>query len=226
MVDATKSTPWEVPVLMTIGALWGLAEAGVGYGLRGVCNNEMSGSIMTGLAFFFIASGAGFSRRPSGFLLILAVVLVLKIVDAALLQLPILHGAIANPMFAFCVEVFAFALILLLAADLYKAGWLRRSLSGAMVALAAANLFPLVGHVTGIPACVMPGTAYPASLYYAPLAVGIALISTPVGFHFGTVLRRSLEAASPRLTYGKLFIAATAAVSLSAILLIDLFLKR
>jgi hypothetical protein len=58
-------------------------------------------------------------------------------------------------------------------------------LGGALAALVAVNLFPLVKFATGIPACVVAGTGYPQALYYAPFAIGLALITVPLGFLAG-----------------------------------------
>jgi len=63
---------------------------------------------------------------------------------------------------------------------------------GGMAALLAVNLFPLVKYVTGVPACVVPGTGYPLSLYYAPLAVFLSFLTVPLGAWVG-VKSQSLE---------------------------------
>src|SRR4030065_519775 len=56
---------------------------------------------------------------------------------------------------------------------------------GAGGVLLVLNLFPLVRFATGIPACVYPGTGYPLSLYYAPIAVGLSFLTVPLGFWIG-----------------------------------------
>ena len=60
-----------------------------------------------------------------------------------------------------------------------------RGLLGGLTALIAVNVFPLVKFATGIPACVVPGTAYPLSLYYAPIAIGVSLFTVPLGWLAG-----------------------------------------
>jgi len=42
-----------------------------------------------------------------------------------------------------------------------------------------------VKFVTGIPACVAAGTSVPLSIYYAPLAIFLALFTIPLGFWLG-----------------------------------------
>jgi len=64
-----------------------------------------------------------------------------------------------------------------------------QALTGGMAALLAVNLFPLVKYATGIPACVFPGTGYPLSLYYLPLAVSLSFVTVPFGFWLGAKIR-------------------------------------
>jgi len=64
-----------------------------------------------------------------------------------------------------------------------------QALLGAMAALLAVNLFPLVKYATGIPACVVQGTGYPLSLYCAPLAVFLSSVTVPLGLWAGVKIR-------------------------------------
>mgnify|MGYP000665945696 CR=1 FL=1 len=52
---STKPFPKWVPQVVVLGALWGLAEAALGLGLE-KCASLASGSIMTGVALFFIGA--------------------------------------------------------------------------------------------------------------------------------------------------------------------------
>ena len=181
MVKIPKST-WG-PVL-ALGALWGVAEAGLGMGLR-QCAAQVSGALMTGVALFFMAAGRRLAGRAAAVAVMVGTAAVFKLFDALLLGLPVRHGAVANPIFAFLVEGAAFVVVLaLLRRDLVDKH-LGRGLLGGLAALIAVNVFPLVKFATGIPACVVPGTAYPLSLYYAPLAVGISLVTVPLGWLAG-----------------------------------------
>jgi len=181
MIKIPRST-WG-PVL-ALGALWGVAEAGLGMGLR-QCASVVSGSLMTGVALFFLAAGRRLAGRATAVAVMVGTAAVFKLFDALLLGLPVRHGAVANPMFAFVMEGVAFlAILALLRRDLAEKH-LGRGLLGGLTALLAVNLFPLVKVATGIPACVVPGTAYPLSLYYAPLAVGVSLLTVPLGWLAG-----------------------------------------
>ena len=181
MVKIPKST-WG-PVL-ALGAIWGVAEAGLGMGLR-QCAAQVSGALMTGVALFFMAAGRRLAGRAVAVAVMVGTAAVFKLFDALLLGLPVRHGAVANPIFAFVVEGAAFVVVLaLLRRDLVDKH-LGRGLLGGLAALIAVNVFPLVKFATGIPACVVPGTAYPLSLYYAPLAVGISLVTVPLGWLAG-----------------------------------------
>jgi len=182
-------------IVVMLGAVWGLSEAGLGMWLRS-CASFMSGSIMTGVALFFIAATWILSRRILGVALLVAIACLFKMFDALLLSLPILHGAVGNPIFAFLMEGLAFLVLLFIYAEKQKHKTGRQAILGGMSALLAVNLFPLVKFATGVPACVYPGTTTPLSLYYAPLAVILSCVTVPLGFWAAakiTVLETKLE---------------------------------
>jgi hypothetical protein len=183
----------NVSVLVALGAVWGLAEAGVGMYLRGTCAATYTGSLMTGGAIFFLAAGLSYSRRLYSPVLLLVVASAFKLFDAYLLRLPVLHGAVANPMFAFVTEVAALLLLFKIIDSRLLAKPHGRMMLGGLAALVAVNLFPLVKYVTGIPACVYPGTNYPLSLYYAPIAIAISAATCPLGMAAGETLARVLS---------------------------------
>lgn len=171
-------------IVVILGAVWGLSEAALGMGLRS-CASFVSGSIMTGAALFFIATSWVVSRRILGVALLIVVACLFKMFDAFLLSLPVLHGAVANPIFAFIMEGAAFLVLITLINKKLKQKKAGQAILGGLTALLAVNLFPLVKYATGIPACVFPGTGYPLSLYYAPLAVSLSLVTVPLGFLVG-----------------------------------------
>lgn len=180
-----KPTPkTHLGILVMLGAVWGLSEAGLGMGLRS-CAASVSGSLMTGVALFFVAAGWVLSRRIFGVVLLVAMAALFKMFDALLLSYPIQHGAIANPIFAFIMEGAAFIIIVALVKNRLSQKPAGQALLGGMAALLAANLFPLVRYATGIPACVMAGTGYPLSLYYVHFAVLVSAITVPLGFWLG-----------------------------------------
>ncbi|MFB0565111.1 MAG: hypothetical protein ACETWK_05465 [Candidatus Aminicenantaceae bacterium] len=178
-------------IVVMLGAVWGLSEAALGMGLRG-CASFVSGSVMTGVALFFIASGWIVTRHVLGVALLIIIASLFKMFDALLLSLPLLHGAVANPIFAFLMEGAAFLVLVSIVREKLKNKAVGQAVLGGMAALVAVNLFPLVKYATGVPACVFPGTGYPLSLYYAPLAVGISFITVPAGVWIGSKVE-SLE---------------------------------
>jgi len=178
MPKKSASAQWNL--LIMIGAVWGLAEAGLGLGLER-CASLASGSIMTGVAFLFLATGWTVASRGISLVLLVVVAGLFKMFDALLLSLPLHHGAVANPIFAFMMEGLAFFILISLVSEgLKKKAW-GQALTGGLAAVLAANLFPLTKYATGIPACVYPGTSFPLSLYFLPLAVAVSVITVPLG---------------------------------------------
>jgi hypothetical protein len=114
-----------------------------------------------------------------------ALVTLMKLFDALLLSLPVKHGAVANPIFAFWAEALAFLVVVAIMKEALARKTHGQAALGAGAALLAVNLFPLVKLITGIPACVYTGTGYPLSLYYAPIAVGLSFLTVPFGFWLG-----------------------------------------
>ena len=176
-----KTPPSALGFLIVCGSVWGLTEAGLGLALES-CAKLASGSIMTGVGLFFIAAAWARTKRISGPALVVGLALAFKLFDALLLGLPIKHGAVANPMFAFVTEGLALLIIVPFLADAWKRKAVGRAFLGGTSALLAVNLFPLVKFATGIPACVVAGGTTPLALYHAPLAVGISMITVPLGF--------------------------------------------
>ncbi len=179
-----KSSGSYLGIVIMLGAVWGLSEAALGMGLRS-CASAMSGSIMTGVALFFIATCWAVSRNVLSIALLVIIASLFKMFDALLLSLPIIHGAVANPIFAFIMEGAAFVVIVALVKDRLLQKTTGQAISGGLAALLAVNLFPLVKYATGIPACVIAGTGYPLSLYYAYIAVALSLATVPLGVLVG-----------------------------------------
>jgi len=196
------SSPQFANIVM-LGAVWGFAEAGLGLGLQ-KCASLASGSIMTGVAFLFIAAAWVLTRRALGIVLMVGLVTIMKLFDASLLSLPVKHGAVANPIFAFWMEALAFLVVIAVIRESLARKKHGQAALGAGAALLAVNLFPLVKFATGIPACVFAGTGFPLSLYYAPIAVGLAMIMVPAGFRLGERIAVS-ESAHEAFVRGKAF---------------------
>jgi hypothetical protein len=190
---AKETKKFNLSLLIAVAALWGLVEAGLGMYLRGSCAPTVTGSLMTGAALFFAAVGLAYSRRLWAPVIMLLVVTIFKSFDAFLLHLPFKHGAVANPIFAFITEVVALIFIFWILDKELRNKVSGKALMGGLSALVAVNLFPLVKYFSGIPACVYPGTQYPLALYFAPLAIGISMITVPVGFVAGERLAALFE---------------------------------
>ena len=179
-------------VAVMLGSVWGLSEAALGMGLRS-CASLVSGSLMTGVALFFIAAAWVVGKRASQVVLLIIIASLIKMFDAFLLSLPIRHGAVANPIFAFFVEGLAFLVL----AGIIKGALVERRTGQAILgggsALVAVSLFPLVRLATGIPACIYPGTRIPLSIYFGPMAVALSVFTVPLGFWAGEKFRATAE---------------------------------
>ena len=186
-MDKTLSKPY-LGMIVVLGSVWGLSEAALGMGLRS-CAAFVSGSIMTGAALFFLAAGWMVSRKAFGVFLMVLIVAFFKMFDALLLSLPLRHGAIGNPIFAFFMEAAAFVIIVSIIRETLIKKPAGQALLGGLSAVLAANLFPLVKYATGVPACVVAGTGYPLSLYYIHFAVLVSIITVPLGIWVGLKAR-------------------------------------
>jgi len=180
---------------IALGSVWGLSETALGLGIQ-KCASYVSGSLMTGVALFFIAAAWASYRHFLGIVLVVLVASLFKLFDALLLSLPVLHGAVANPIFAFFLEGLALFILVMV----FKKGFLEKKKGqaalGGTSALLAVGLFPLVKFATGIPACVYPGTGIPLSVYYGPLAVVLSILTVPLGFLAAEKIQSAAEASS------------------------------
>lgn len=175
-------------IIVILGAVWGVSEAALGMGLRS-CASVLSGSVMTGVALFFIAACWAVTQSVGGIILLVVIASLFKLFDALLLSLPVLHGAVANPIFAFFMEGIAFIVIISIIKGTLLKKTAGQAVTGGLAALMAVNLFPLVKYATGIPACTAAGTGYPLSLYYAYVAVAFSLATVPLGLWTGEKIR-------------------------------------
>ncbi len=217
----TKS---HLGIVVMLGSVWGLSEAVLGMGLR-TCSSLVSGSLMTGVALFFITAGFVVTGRVIGVALLIIIASLFKMFDALLLSLPIQHGAIGNPIFAFFMEGFAFLVIVTIVKETLKQKKAGQAIMGGGSAFVAVGLFPLVKFATGIPACVYPGTGIPLSIYFAPLAVALSIFTVPLGFLAGEKLRATaaeFEMTSQRKTPRRIVTPATLILCLAIVVFIRL----
>jgi len=176
----------KLGLILLLGSAWGFSEMLLGLGLQS-CARLVSGSIMTAVALFFLAAGLAVTRRVEAAGLLVVMAVLFKMFDAALLSLPVRSGAVANPIFAFATE--ALALVVLTSAiPAWKNAAKGRVRLGGASGLASAAVFPLVGLVTGVPACLLPGTSLPLAWVFAPIAAGLSALTVPLGFALGEKL--------------------------------------
>ena len=220
MSQTPSRTNWA-PILV-LGSLWGLSEAAMGMYLR-QCASTVSGSLMTGAALFFLAAAWVMAPRAGTLAVMVLIASVFKLFDALLLGLPVLHGAVANPIFAMVLEGAAFLLIVSIIREALVRTFAGRSLAGGLTALVAVSAFPLVRFATGIAACVVAGTSIPLSLYYAPVAIALSALTVPLGFAAGARLAALETRLSPAaLAALRRLSPAVAALSLAALALLRL----
>jgi hypothetical protein len=183
--------------IIMIGSVWGLVEATVGIGLRGSCARFLSGSLLTGTSLLFFSCAYTLSRRLLFVAMLPVIAGLFRLYAGLLLRQPIISGAVANPLYAFFMEALAFCAVIYLIKRSHVTSVFGGSLAGMTAAVLAANLFLPVKWVTGIPACVVPGTSFPLCIWGLPVAVGVAAVSTPLGLALGAWLRRWLLARRP-----------------------------
>ncbi|MCF8226560.1 MAG: hypothetical protein K9J30_11845 [Bacteroidales bacterium] len=178
-----KITATHLSIALIAGSIWGFTEVALGAGLRS-CAHLVSGSLMTGVALFFIAGTWSATRNILVPLLTVLIASIFKLFDAALLSLPVMSGAIGNPVFAFILEGLAFVALIMLFRNIK---WKRSSavLLGAGTAMIAVGLFPLVKFATGVPACIYPNTSIPLSIYFSPIAIAFSALTVPLGLFAG-----------------------------------------
>jgi len=172
----------DFKILLAAGAVWGVTEVIMGTWLNG-CATMFSGAIMTGLAFFYMSLTWSATRKILPLLLMLVLVILFKMLNALLLSLPVTHGSVMNPAFAFVMQTIGFLLMILIFRKLFFQRLNTRIMTGIGAAAVAVLLFPFAGHFTGSAACLAAGTQIPLSIYTSPLAIGIACITVPLGYH-------------------------------------------
>ncbi len=170
--------------IIALGAVWGLAECALGAGLQ-ACARSISGSLMTGVALFFIAAAWATSKKALDVALLVGIAVLFKMFDALLLGLPVGSGAVANPAFAFVLEGAAFLVAAVCVGRSRGERTSGRVLMGGAGAFLAVAGFPLVGAFTGSPACLAAGTSIPLAWYYGPIALALSLLTVPIGMRFG-----------------------------------------
>lgn len=178
----------SLKMIIMLGAIWGLAEAGLGFAVKGVCGYKATGSVMTAFAIMFMSAGYVLTRKHSSVFVMLFIAAVMKVVGAIIIHKPIMGGGVANPVYAFITEGFAVSLIFWLMKDINTKSYKKNAIYGGLSALTAVNLFPFVGTFTGNIACNTNN--YPWSLLYAPIAVGMTMLLFPMAIIAGEAIKR------------------------------------
>ncbi len=171
------------PVLV-LGSLWGLSEAALGMYLR-QCASTVSGSVMTGAALFFLAAAWAVSPRLRTAAVMVGMAAGFKLFDALLLGLPVLHGAIGNPDLRHRhggsgLRPYRQRRQQVHRREARRSGPRRRPRRRS----SRSTSFRSSSIATGVAPCVT-GTSYPLSLYYAPIAIGLSVLTVPLGLRAG-----------------------------------------
>jgi len=174
----------EFGIALILGSVWGLAETALGFGLHR-CAANMSGSLMTGVALFFIGACWAATRRIWAPIATVLVACIFKLFDAVLLDQPVISGSIANPVFAFLTEGLAIIGLIAIITDKRLSTRFSRAMLGAGSALIAVCLFPLAKYLTGVPACLYESTGIPLSIVFGPIAIALSAITVPLAFPAG-----------------------------------------
>jgi hypothetical protein len=195
MNDSTISKRTEWWLILAVGCLWGLTESAGRTVLHHAGIAQHNGSMLAGFAVLFFASAYALAPRWWVFVALPLLAGVFKVYIAGLQHQPILcRGMANNVLYAYFTEALVFGGVVYLARSAHRTSWLGGGILGATSAVIAANAFILAPVVTGVSACVVPGTGFPASIAGLPYGMAIAALAAPVGFgvggrvlqHFGT----------------------------------------
>lgn len=212
-------------VYIAIGLAWGLAEAGLGIGLRSLCPGAITGSVMTGTAFLFLASACYLRDNFRSLAVLLGIVVALKGISGILLGQSILHGAVLNPVFAFLLESAVFVAMVWTLRRLRSERPLALAVGGGLAGAAAAAVFPVAGMLTGSPVCRVAGTAWPVSVYYAPVAAAVAFLCVPLGWAAGRAMARVMDAPGRKWRLSPAVLDLASGAALAGILAITLLTR-
>ena len=178
----------DFKIILIAGAIWGMSEVLMGACLNG-CAFRYWGAISTGLAFFYFSFTWTSTRKILPLILLLLFVFLFKTIDALILGVPVTHGSVLNPGFAFVLQTMAFLALVLFFSPFFLKNTKTRMLIGGGAALAASLLFPFAGYFTGSAACLVAGTQIPVSVYTSPVAIVISFVTVPLGFYAAGKIR-------------------------------------
>jgi hypothetical protein len=212
----------HLALIIATGSVWGMTEFLFGLGLQ-KCATLYTGAILTGLAFFWISFTWSVTRSIVPVIMIVAIAVAFKLLDALLLPVAWNHGSVINPMFAFVTQMVAFVLLISLFRKVFSKGPIYRSLLGAGAAIIAVAIFPLVKFATGVPACLYASTNTPLVYHTAPVAIVLSMITVPLGYLAATFYLKVIREKNPVLQHSFLHRIWSPAVMIGCLLLIALF---
>ncbi|MBP7461780.1 MAG: hypothetical protein KBA26_10865 [Candidatus Delongbacteria bacterium] len=171
--------------ILSFGLLWGLAESIIPWVLKAGCPGTSIGSLMAGLAFFFLAGSYFSSHRMSAPLMIAVIAAIIKLTGLTIRHAAIPTGLWLNPIGAYALQ-----------AILFRLGMQFRNRSSSLQILAtgiisgglAGLFYPTVIGMMGQSACIHPDSGIAVSVYYAPLTAAIAGPASLAGYHIGRFL--------------------------------------
>jgi len=205
--------------VVVVGLVWAFTEVAFGSLVTASCPRGMTGSVLTGTALLFVSTA--YYTGAARWMLVLPLLLAMgaKTAGAAALGRPILSGAVANPCYAYVMEVVALVVVLALA-DSRKMGRLPyAAAAGALAGLLAVNLFVPVEHVTGVPPCIHEPTGMLLAIHYAHIAVALSAVTVPLGRALGLRARAWMTREGRKLTAPGTVLDAAAALALVALII-------
>lgn len=200
----TKITSTDFKMILIAGSVWGMSEVLMGAWLNG-CAFKYTGAVMTGLAFFYMSFTLTATRKMISLLLLLTIAILFKMLDAVLLSVPVTHGSVMNPSFAFILEVMGFCIIAAVVGKRFFQKTGSRLITGAGAAIFAVVLFPVAGFVTGSAACLVAGTQIPVSIYTSPLTIALSMFTVTTGFFAATRLQTLQENGKSKIPALKMY---------------------
>lgn len=180
--------------IVLFGSIWGALEATLGAALIAL-HVPRFGAIMANIGFFLMAAAVAIYKRPELPLGMGLIAASFKLIDAAALGVSPLAQMILNPMIAIVMEALAFTLVVAL---LWK--WYPRQLS----AQAGAGPLGMVLYYIGVSAIylhilrrgrreLLEEGFLRYVLRHGGPAAAIALLSSPLGYRLGRLVRGGME---------------------------------
>lgn len=175
--------------LITIGCFWGFIEFLIGTALKEQIPNNIIGSVLIGLSFFFISISIFLRKKPTDVIIPLFICIILKLAGAILIGKSIYHSSIVNPIASLILEAGIFIALYFLFLSKENISLARKIMIGAAGGLLLSFLFPLLQYVTQLPICIKAGTNIPLSIYYSPISIVVGAIALPIGIYLNVFLR-------------------------------------